>query len=84
MLNAAGMMVDQVCQEITSFMSGVALDHYQIMPNDFHGIIILNPIDFGNDHEPTVGVDLRVCPGQPQLKECYAKGCPYTESDRII
>ena len=65
-LNDAGMMVDQVCQEIPQFLQGVGLDHYQIMPNHFHGIIILNPIEIRNETEPIVGTDLRVCPGQPR------------------
>ena len=60
-LNAAGMMVDQVCQEIPEVLHGVELDHYQIMPNHFHGIIILNPIVIGSAAELPVGADLRVC-----------------------
>ncbi len=66
LLSDAGMMVDQVCQEIPQFLQGVDLDHYQIMPNHFHGIIILNPIETENRNQPSVGADLRVCPGQPR------------------
>lgn len=58
-LNDAGKMIDLVCHEIPKVLKGVELNHYQIMPNHFHGIIILNP-------EHNVGADLRVCPGQPQ------------------
>ena len=62
LLSDAGMMVDQVCQEIPQFLQGVDLDHYQIMPNHFHGIIVLNSTGIGNEHEPTVGADTEVCP----------------------
>jgi len=60
-------MVDQVCKEIPDFLPGVEMDHYQIMPNHFHGIIVLNPIDFENGYEPTVGADLRVALFEPCL-----------------
>ncbi len=70
-LSPAGKMIDQVCQEIPKFLQRVGLDHYQIMPNHFHGIIILNPIETGHDHQPTVGATLpwppeggSGCPGQ--------------------
>jgi len=65
-LNAAGVMVDQVCQEIPKVLHGVELDHYQIMPNHFYGIIVLNPIESQLKNDLTVGADLRVCPGQPR------------------
>lgn len=65
-LSPAGKMIYQVCQEIPQLMEGVNLDHYQLMPNHFHGIIILNPKKIGYEHQPTVGADLCVCPGQPR------------------
>jgi putative transposase len=65
-LNAAGEMIDQVCREIPIVLKGVELDHYQIMPNHFHGIIVLNPIESQLINDLTVGADLRVCPGQPR------------------
>ena len=38
-LNDAGLMIDQVCQEIPQNIQDVQIDHYIIMPNHFHGII---------------------------------------------
>ena len=87
-LNDAGKMIDQVCQEIPKVLQGVELDHYQIMPNHFHGIIVLNPIEIGVASESTVGATLcealfelwpvpaRVlpCPTRRALRrECYAR-----------
>jgi len=83
-LNDPGKMIDQVCQEIPSFMKGVALDHYQIMPNHFHGIIILHPLEFGSASELTVGADLRVCLAKHSLSRATTEGCPYRESSGII
>jgi REP element-mobilizing transposase RayT len=53
-LNDAGKMVNTVCEEIQNFLSSVRISPYQIMPNHFHAIIL---IDF--DH--LAGVDYRVC-----------------------
>lgn len=60
-LNAAGEMINKVCQEIPKFLQGVDLDHYQIMPNHFHGIIVLNPIEIGYESESAVGATLCGC-----------------------
>ena len=59
-LNEAGMMIDQVCREITGIIQGIYLDDYQIMPNHYHGIIV---IEYG------VGAGLRACPGRTQPQE---------------
>lgn len=63
-LNDAGRMVEGVCRQISELIFGLELDIYQIMPNHFHGLFVLNEM---------VGADLRVCPdltkdklGQPQ------------------
>ena len=66
MVNAAGEMINQVCQEIPRVLRGIEMDHFQIMPNHFHGIIVLNPHANQLLHHSSVGADLRVCPGQPQ------------------
>ena len=89
-LNNTGLMVDQVCKELPKFIPSVELSPYQIMPNHFHALFLIRSNLFKNNSEqnsqnqidyqqlkPNVGADLRVCPGQPQLEECYAKGCPY-------
>ena len=57
-LNDAGRMVHRVWNELPLFYPGVDIDAFQIMPNHFHGIILL------------VGAGPRACPtpdtGQPQ------------------
>lgn len=78
-LSDAGFMVDQVCKEIPDFLPGVEMDHYQIMPNHFHGIIVLNPIDIENGYEPTVGADLRVALFEPCLPRLRPLGWATTE-----
>jgi REP element-mobilizing transposase RayT len=40
--NDAGIMIDNVCDEIQEFIPGVELSTYQIMPNHFHAIIFIN------------------------------------------
>ena len=78
-LSSAGLMVDQVCEEISQYIPSVEFSPYQIMPNHFHALIHikqfknnsfadLNSLDQINfqQSEPNVGADLRVCPGQPQ------------------
>jgi REP element-mobilizing transposase RayT len=58
-LNDAGKMVDSVCEEIPKFISGIWIPSYQIMPNHFHAVVVIQK-------GSPVGADLRVCPGQPQ------------------
>jgi putative transposase len=69
-LNDAGRMVEHWWHEISNKFSTVGLDHYVIMPNHFHGIIILHPPDVGADlcvrpgsDSFPVGANLRVRPG---------------------
>jgi len=40
-LNAAGMMTQQIWQEMPEYYPGVALDAFVVMPNHIHGIVIL-------------------------------------------
>ena len=68
-LNDAGRMVEQVCQEMPQVIRGVEISCFQIMPNHFHAIIWLTQdegIEIFEDRDMNVGADLRVCPGQPQ------------------
>ena len=58
-LNDAGWMVDHWWCELTNKFSTVGLDHYVIMPNHLHGILIL---------QSPVGADQCVCP-DPDLSE---------------
>ena len=80
-LNGSGHMVHRVWNELPQFYPGVNIDAFQIMPNHFHGIIILvgaTPCgrpDMAPPHDstpttPLVGAGPRACPtpaaGQPQ------------------
>ncbi|MFC1806889.1 transposase [Candidatus Omnitrophota bacterium] len=40
-LNYAGEMVQRVWNEIPKFYNGIDIDHFQIMPNHVHGIIMI-------------------------------------------
>ncbi len=53
-LNEAGRMILKWWNELPNKFPSITLDAFVIMPNHFHGIILI--------HE-TVGADLRVCPG---------------------
>ena len=50
--NDAGLMIEKWWIELKNKFPNIELDEFQIMPNHFHGIIIIN----------NVGADLRVCP----------------------
>ena len=71
-INEAGRMLDQVCQEIPIVISSVGLEYYVIMPNHFHAIIILN-----NDAR-FVQADLPQVPGAGSVypSEEYNTGQP--------
>lgn len=56
-LNDTGRMIEQIYLEIPLVTTGINIDTYQIMPNHFHGIIII---------ERDVEVNPRACP-QPQI-----------------
>ncbi|MFH0939132.1 MAG: transposase [Planctomycetota bacterium] len=55
-LNDAGRMVERWWAELNRKFSAVQTDAYVVMPNHFHGIVII-----------VVGADLRVCPYSAQL-----------------
>lgn len=50
-LNDAGKMVEKWWRELANKFPAIELDEFIIMPNHFHGIVVI------------VGADLRVCPG---------------------
>ena len=54
-LNTAGEMVQKWWQEIPKKYPSVELGTFMVMPNHFHGILLIRDTD-------TVGADLRVCP----------------------
>jgi putative transposase len=63
-LNDAGRMVEQWWLELEKKFLGAKEDVSVVMPNHFHGIVILA----GDNRSTDVGADLRVCPGpsEPQ------------------
>jgi REP element-mobilizing transposase RayT len=56
-LNDAGRMIEQIYLEIPRVMTGINVDTYQVMPNHFHCIILI---------EHDVGAGPRACP-QPLI-----------------
>ena len=54
MLNNTGKMIEKWWWELKNKFTEIELDEYMIMPNHFHGIIII------------VGVDLCVNPNDPK------------------
>ncbi|MCF6267379.1 MAG: transposase [Desulfuromusa sp.] len=61
-LNAAGRMVERIWQELPDNYPGIGIDTYVVMPNHFHGIIVIND---------DVGAGPRACPGlEPDPRAC--------------
>ena len=58
-LNDAGRMIEQVCQELPMNLPYVGLGIFQIMPNHFHGIFTI-------ENSASLGAGLRACPGRPR------------------
>ncbi len=68
-LNQAGPMVDRWWKELEQKFPNVITDTHIVMPNHFHGIVILKD---GKQPVPNAGADLCVCPGrhtEPVLSE---------------
>ena len=42
LLNNAGEMIERICIETFSNFENAAIDKYIVMPNNFHGIIVIN------------------------------------------
>jgi REP element-mobilizing transposase RayT len=62
-LNDAGRTVRAVWEEIPAFYPGVGIDHFIVMPDHFHGIIVLlSTIIVG-----AVGAGPRACPNLPDV-----------------
>jgi putative transposase len=53
-LNDLGEIVEHILKEIPEHYVAVELDHYVIMPNHFHGIIIINDVETG--HAPSLQI----------------------------
>jgi len=65
-LNDAGEMVGKWWNELPHKFPSITVDMFVVMPNHFHGIVIL--------HDESVGADLRVCPGNDEIKIGTEKG----------
>jgi len=46
-LNSIGKIIDKCWRVIPDHFTNIELDHYQIMPNHLHGIIIINSVGEG-------------------------------------
>ncbi len=48
-LNETGKIVEEIWNEIPSKFQYISLDVYQVMPNHFHGIVVINEENFINE-----------------------------------
>ena len=51
-LNDLGTIVEQLWMDIPKHYSAVELDYNVIMPNHFHGVVIINDVETG--HAPSL------------------------------
>ena len=49
-LNSIGKIIDEEWKRTAKLRDNVELDYYQIMPNHFHGIIIIEGAEIKNEH----------------------------------
>jgi hypothetical protein len=61
-LNDAGRMVERWWLELNRRFPHVLTDAYVVMPNHFHGIVVIHSRPPDTTAPPDVGADLRVCP----------------------
>ena len=73
-LNLAGNKMEYWWHELKNKFKEIDLDEHIIMPNHFHGIIILRPTYWIS----SVGADLRVC---PQNEKENFRVCPQNEKE---
>jgi REP element-mobilizing transposase RayT len=67
-MNDAGEMIARWWEEVPHKFPSVELDLFVVMPNHFHGIIVLA--------DSPVGADLRVCPDPPRVCPDPPRVCP--------
>ncbi|MBW4484708.1 MAG: transposase [Tildeniella torsiva UHER 1998/13D] len=68
-LNSAGQMVNDWWLALNQKFPGIQTDESVVMPNHFHGIIVINP--------PPVGADPRVCP-DPDIEDATDGELPHS------
>jgi putative transposase len=61
-LSEAGRMVERWWLELNCRFPHVLTDAYVVMPNHFHGIVVIHSPPPDTTAPPDVGADLRVCP----------------------
>ena len=61
-LNDAGRMLERWWLELNCRFPHVSTDAYVVMPNHFHGIVVIHSRPPDTTAPPDVGADLRVCP----------------------
>ena len=61
-LSEAGRMVERWWLELNRRFPHVSTDAYVVMPNHFHGIVVIHSPPPDTTAPPDVGADLRVCP----------------------
>lgn len=61
-LNAAGKMIESVWSELTVRYPKINIDEFVVMPNHFHGIIVIPSVVAQSNAQVTVGATLVVAP----------------------
>ena len=73
-LNDAGRMVEKGWLELNRKFPTIETDEYIVMPNHFHGIVVIVGADLRVCPDTTVGADLCVCPNvmetDPRVYPC--------------
>jgi len=66
-LSEAGRMVERWWLELNCRFPHVLTDAYVVMPNHFHGIVVIHSPPPDTTAPPDVGADLRVCPDSARV-----------------
>ena len=76
-LSEAGRMVERWWLELNCRFPHVLTDAYVVMPNHFHGIVVIHSPPPDTTAPPDVGADLRVCPDSARVG-ADLRVCPNT------
>ena len=76
-LSEAGRMVERWWLELNRRFPHVLTDAYVVMPNHFHGIVVIHSPPPDTTAPPDVGADLRVCPDSARVG-ADLRVCPNT------
>ncbi len=79
-LNDAGRMIERWWKELPNKFQHVGLDEYIVMPDHFHGIVIIHSVGQTGVSAPLrltrVGAHTQVRPNVRQFRESYSGGKP--------